>query len=175
METKQTSARFATFVSQSIAFETGGDKSGAYHNDPRDKGGETKWGISKRSHPQENIKALTYNDALRIYQIQYWNQLYDYIDSDQLAFKLFDMGILCGRHKAVKLFQKAIRSCGPVISVDGSFGPLTVTAANIINGDQLYNEYIKLLEKHFRQISWFGRNKAFLRGWLKRLNWHWGQ
>jgi lysozyme family protein len=32
---------------------------GGYSNDPDDPGGETNFGISKRSYPNENIKDMT--------------------------------------------------------------------------------------------------------------------
>jgi len=170
MEQKGMSVRFATYVSQTIAFETAGDKAGAYHLDPNDKGGETKWGISKRAHPSENIKALTYNDALRIYQIQYWNDLYDYIDDERLAFKLFDMGVVSGKQRAIKLLQSSIRDLGTTIAVDGIVGPITITAINILDKEKLYAKYIENYTKFFKRISWLG-NKRFLTGWLRRLNW----
>lgn len=39
----------------------------SYENDPDDPGGETKFGIDKRSHPNENIRNLTKDRALEIY------------------------------------------------------------------------------------------------------------
>jgi hypothetical protein len=45
---------------------------GGYVNDPRDLGGETKYGISKRSYPSLNIKYLTFKDARDIYERDYW-------------------------------------------------------------------------------------------------------
>lgn len=171
---KATSARFLTFVSQSIAFETGGDKSGAYHHDPKDAGGETKWGISKKAHPQLNIKALTYSQAVEIYKTQYWNDLYDYLLSDMLAFKLFDMGILMGPKKAIKYLQEAVVNQGFTIAKDGNFGVITLTATNNLKPELLYDSYIQLLEKHFRRITLFRpANKRFLKGWLRRLDWKW--
>ena len=44
-----------------------------YVNDPRDPGGETKFGISKRAHPNEDITNLTYERALEIYKTEYWD------------------------------------------------------------------------------------------------------
>lgn len=168
------SLRFLTFISQSIFFETGGDKSGAYTRDPDDRGGETKWGVSKTTHPHLNIKALTYNQAVEIYRTQYWNELYDYILSDTTAFKIFDMGILNGKRTAVKILQKAIKSCGLLVRVDGLFGPLTLTATNNTNMEQLYEQYIKLFDTRFRRlVIRIQSNKKFLRGWLNRLYWKW--
>ena len=171
-----TTVRFAIFASQTIAFETGGDKSGAYHLDPSDAGGETKWGISKRAHPNENIKALTFNDALRIYKTQYWNQRYDYMSSDKLAFKVFDMGVLSGKVKAVEILQKAILKLGTTLKVDGVFGRMTLAAIEgHLNQDKLYEKYIELYTKFLNRITFFRpKNRRFINGWLRRLNWVWG-
>ena len=173
-EGKNTSVRFLTFVSQSIFFETSGDRSGAYTHDPADSGGETKWGISKGAHPHLNIKAVTYNQAVDIYGQEYWNKLYDYILNDALAFKLFDMGILNGPAKAVKVLQKAVKKSGLLVRVDGRFGPLTLTAANNINHKELYENYIKLFNTRFRRLVLrVQKNRRYLGGWLNRLNWRW--
>lgn len=45
---------------------------GGYVNDPDDPGGETKYGISKRSYPTRDIAALTLDDAKAIYLADYW-------------------------------------------------------------------------------------------------------
>lgn len=46
---------------------------GGYVNDPKDPGGETKYGISKRRYPNEDIKNLTIERAKFLYQRDYWN------------------------------------------------------------------------------------------------------
>ena len=46
---------------------------GGYVNDPRDPGGETKYGIAKRAHPELDIKNLTLEQAQDIYRREYWN------------------------------------------------------------------------------------------------------
>lgn len=43
-----------------------------YVNDPHDPGGETKYGISKKSYPKVDIKNLTLDAALDIYYRDYW-------------------------------------------------------------------------------------------------------
>jgi hypothetical protein len=45
---------------------------GGYSNDPDDPGGETNYGISKRYHPNVDIKNLTKEDAQTIYLTEYW-------------------------------------------------------------------------------------------------------
>ena len=172
--TKSLSAKFATFASQTILFETGGDKSGAFHKESGDKGGETKWGISKQAHPEVDIENLTYGHALAIYENQYWNPFYNYIHAEKLGFKLFDMGVLMGPRRAIKILQKAIKKTGTTIKIDGIFGPMTLTGCNTVEAQiLLYETYIDLLQKRFKRISLYGKNKKFLRGWLKRLYWVW--
>ncbi len=55
-----------------IAFELTVGLEGAYSNDPRDPGGETKFGIAKRYHPTEDIANLTLERAKEIYLNEYW-------------------------------------------------------------------------------------------------------
>ena len=45
---------------------------GGYVDDALDKGGQTKYGISKRAHPDVEIKDLTVEDAISIYREHYW-------------------------------------------------------------------------------------------------------
>lgn len=166
--------RFLAFVSMTIAWETGGDKAGGYTNDPKDKGGETKWGISKKSYPHLNIKSLTFNDAMRIYQNDYWDDRYATIDSDAIAFKLFDMGVVCGTKKARKALQQSVKHCGITIATDGVIGPVSVAAINSLDADLLYNTYIDKLESHFKWVAFIKpTNKKFLKGWLRRLGHKW--
>lgn len=51
------------------------DHEGGYSNDPTDPGGETKYGISKRAHPNLDIKNLTPEQALDIYLKEYWEPI----------------------------------------------------------------------------------------------------
>ena len=45
---------------------------GGYVNDPDDLGGETKYGISKRSFPSIDIKNLTKSEAIELYRQNYF-------------------------------------------------------------------------------------------------------
>lgn len=73
---------------------------GGYVNDKDDPGGETKWGISKRAHPDRDIANLTLEDAIEIYREKYW----DVLDCDNLdwalAIAVFDAGVNCGVSRA---------------------------------------------------------------------------
>lgn len=45
---------------------------GGYNLDPKDPGGETKYGVSKRRYPNEDIKNLTLDRARFLYQRDFW-------------------------------------------------------------------------------------------------------
>lgn len=85
---------------QAFAFiaiwEWGNRKDGGYTNDPVDPGGETKWGISKRAHPDIDIKSLTKEEALIIYEKEYWLKVgADKMDK-RMAIVCFDSAVNCG-------------------------------------------------------------------------------
>ena len=46
---------------------------GGYVNDPKDPGGETNFGVAKRSHPDVDIANLTKDGAKEIYKEYYWD------------------------------------------------------------------------------------------------------
>lgn len=167
------------FISKTIEFETGGDKSGAYHYDPSDPGGETKWGISKNANPEYKIKYLTYKRAVSIYEASYYNIYYDFISSNRIAFKLFDMGVLNGPKTIVKIYQKGLNKYRrelPKIKVDGKFGPNTAMMSSTMLLDplkerELYSYLIENIGKRFKRIVFFRpSSKKYLGGWMKRLN-----
>jgi hypothetical protein len=80
-------------------------REGGYNNDPRDPGGETKYGISKRSYPDLDIASLTLDDARRIYQQHYW----DRVGGDELpaplALVVFDTAVHSGVSRALKFLD----------------------------------------------------------------------
>ena len=85
---------------QAFAFvaiwEWGNRKDGGYTNDPVDPGGETKWGISKRAYPDIDIKSLTKEEALLIYERDYWFKAGCDKMEKALAIAVFDSAVNCG-------------------------------------------------------------------------------
>lgn len=70
---------------------------GGYVNDPTDPGGETNFGISKRSFPALDIRSITRDQAARIYRNEYWSEINGYQISDQsYANSLLDFAVNCG-------------------------------------------------------------------------------
>ena len=76
---------------------------GGYSNDPRDPGGETNFGISKRSYPHEDIKGMTLERATKIYYENYWIKAKCDMHCFPMNIILFDTAVNCGRTRARKL------------------------------------------------------------------------
>ena len=106
---------------------------GGHVNDPKDPGGETNFGIAKRSHPDEDIKTLTKEDAKRIYYQDYWMKNRVPQLPDELKHIYFDMCVNQGRGRAVKILQQAANAKGAELKVDGGLGPKTIGAISDSN------------------------------------------
>jgi len=66
---------------------------GGYVNDPKDPGGETKYGISKRSYPQLDIANITLEQAKAIYLRDYWHELACELMPWEFALITFDCAV----------------------------------------------------------------------------------
>ena len=111
---------------------------GGYVNDPKDPGGETNFGIAKRSHPDVDIKNLTKDGAKEIYKEHYWDK--NKVESLPLQLRhiYFDMCVNFGRGGAVKVLQQAANSKNRnKIEVDGGLGPMTLNAIQNISLDRV--------------------------------------
>lgn len=107
----------------SVAIQVVLANEGGYVNDPADLGGETNFGISKRSYPDLDIRNLTREGAEAIYQRDFWK--YDGVQSQDLATKVLDTCVNLGQTGGMILCQKAAQ-----ISADGKYGPETEGAFN---------------------------------------------
>lgn len=133
---------------------------GGYVNDPKDPGGETKYGISKRSYPNEDIKNLNIERAKIIYRIDYWNK----IKGDELPYPLnmfvFDAAVNQGVDPAIDMLQKTLG-----VARDGILGVATIKAAQEARGQamSMYLADRALRYTGTRNFDQYGR------GWLRRL------
>lgn len=162
---KKYTRQFWDAIKKTLKFE------GGYVNHPNDKGGETKYGISKRSFPHVNIQTLTLEKAIDIYFDTYWkNYLFYLIDDNDIRFKIFDMSVLMGHKKAVEILQSTLNKKGTKLKEDGILGDLTANAINQ-NSHELLQEYKKNLAQHFEFLAKKNpKQKVFLKGWLNRVN-----
>lgn len=73
---------------------------GGYVFDKDDPGGETKYGISKRAYPSEDIKNLTRERAEFLYKRDYWDKLNLERYPQDKAIALFNVAVNMGVGKA---------------------------------------------------------------------------
>jgi lysozyme family protein len=126
---------------------------GGFVNDPVDRGGATKYGISLRFLVSEgrldldedgiadfdldmdgdidvaDIKALTPGDARYLYHRCFWTRLDCDMRPAPLGEAMFDQGVNGGLVAARKLLQQAINRVSTAgLVVDGAIGPLSLVA-----------------------------------------------
>lgn len=116
-----------------------------------DPGGETNFGISRRSYPGEDIKGMTLARAKEIYRRDFWGgaAACDALP-DGIKFDVFDCTVLCGPHQAALLLQQAAFA-----DADGVIGPHTLLGISYMPIDKLRRRF----------------NGLFLRFLCGRKNW----
>lgn len=96
---------------------------GGYSNNPADPGGETKFGISRKAYPGEDIAGMTLERAKQIYLRDYWGPAGCDAVPEAVKFHLFDMAVNSGVKTAIQTMQRAVQA-----RPDGLLGPLTLQA-----------------------------------------------
>lgn len=168
-------AFLATFV---FPWETGNDPDGGYTHDPDDPGGETKWGVSKRSYPDVDIRALTREQAVTLYFRDYWlhtgrqksnaNRL-----PHPLNFAHFDCTVNLGNWKTAKdgtgvwhgranmILQRALG-----VEDDSYVGPLTLAAVEHCDPIAAAIAAVDLRDAYYAtRGTWAAK---YRRGWYNR-------
>ena len=138
---------------------------GGYVNDPKDLGGETKYGITKRFYPDVDIKNLTIEQAVEIYKKDYWDK--NKVESlpQNLWHIYFDMCVNMGKRTAVKVLQRAAVNKGRKIEVDGGLGPMTIGALKGVELDRVRAFRVKY---YVDLITARPEQEKFYLGWFRR-------
>jgi lysozyme family protein len=137
---------------------------GFMSNDPADKGGLTKYGISKAAHPEVDVANLTRDEAVEIYRRNYWQKLgCDRLEPAQ-AIALFDGAVQHGPTTAARMMQRAAG-----VRDDGIIGPRSVLAINTAAQAVLLERYISERIRFYHQITVARpENSRFVSGWINR-------
>lgn len=144
-----------------VAFDRLIGHEGGYVDDPNDPGGETKWGISKRSYPHLAIKDLTRDDAKEIYRTDFWQRVNASTLPGSVAFQLFDFAVNSGIETAVRYFQRALG-----VADDGHWGPHSQAAADAASEtDMIMLLLAERLDFMTRRKNWPHHGA----GWARRI------
>lgn len=148
-------ATFDEVFERTIGHEAG------YVNNPKDPGGETKWGISKRSYPHLDIKGLSREQARQIYKLDFWDRINADKLYDGVAYQLFDFALHSGIEVAVRYLQRALD-----VADDGHWGPVSQAAANATSeSDMIMGLNAERLDFMTRLGNWPNASK----GWARRI------
>ena len=130
---------------------------GGYSNNPADPGGETNWGISKRSYPDVDIKNLTRDQAAGIYLRDFWNV----VDADPaVKFQVFDFAVNSGVQTAIRKLQAAIG-----VADDGHWGPASAAALAALDTNDVLMRFIAQRLRFWVKCSAWPTMGA---GWINR-------
>jgi lysozyme family protein len=144
-----------------IAFERLIGHEGGYVDHPSDPGGETKYGISKRSYPGEDIKNMTLERAKLIYRRDFWGPAGCDAVPSGIKFDLFDTAVNSGVRTAVRLLQRAVGE-----TPDGILGPRTLAAVQSMEPARLIARFNGHRLDFMNDLpTW----PAFGRGWAQRI------
>lgn len=145
---------------------------GGYVNDPKDPGGETKFGISKRSYPSLDIKNLARDQAINIYHRDWWVKYkYDQIDNLAMATKTFDLSVNMGPSNAHRILQRAVCFVAgrQRLVVDGILGPLSFAAINETDPQPLQKTMCYMAAEYYYSLAKKRKeSREYLFGWLNR-------
>lgn len=148
---------------------------GGYVNNHADAGGETKYGISKRSYPNVDIKNLSTQQAADIYYDDFWvkNNL-DKIEDYDLAWAIFKAVVVTNPLRVISILQAENNAINlKQLAIDGRLGAKTLAAVN-----QLSPQWAGILKNLFEyRLSQYytclvlkeNSQKVFLLGWLNRV------
>lgn len=143
------------------AFEKLIGHEGGYVDNRADPGGETKFGISKRSHPGEDIRNLTLERAKAIYLRDYWGPAGCDAMPDGMRLQVFDMAVNAGVKASIKALQKACDE-----HIDGVLGPLTLQAVQSMPVARLVCRFNGARLAHMAELPHW---PSFGRGWARRI------
>lgn len=140
-----------------IAFDRLVGHEGGYVNDPADPGGETNWGISKRSYPSLDIRNLTREGAQSIYLQDFWVVVEGIPDS--VLFQVFDAAVNHGIEPAIRMLQRAVG-----VADDGRWGPYSRGCAETMAESDILMLFIAERAEYFTKLkNWPEHGKGWIR------------
>jgi lysozyme family protein len=142
---------------------------GGYVNHPKDPGGETNLGVTKRVYEEhggtKDMKDLLVEDVAPIYKKGYWDKMKGDDLPGGLDLCVFDFGVNAGPGRAAKFLQQMIGT-----TVDGGIGPNTLAKVEEYvreNGEaESVEKYQSMRQKYYEQLSTFA---TFGKGWTRRV------
>ena len=143
---------------------------GGFVNHPKDPGGVTNHGVTKRVYDEwigknstvEEMRNLTHEDVAPIYKKNYW----DRAKCDQLPsgvdLSVFDWGVNSGVSRSAKALQRIVG-----VKQDGGIGPMTLQAVSEVEAEEIIEQMHYMRDNFYRSLDTF---ETFGKGWTRRNN-----
>jgi lysozyme family protein len=134
--------------------------------DPIDPGGTTKYGISKRAFPDEDIENLTLDRARQLYERMLMQTNIDKIEDSYLREHVFDFAVHSGPKVAIRTLQRLVGT-----KPDGEIGSETLEFTN----SHVYtiNFYLAYMRERLIFLSRLIQNRPpsikYFAGWVARV------
>lgn len=143
---------------------------GGYVDDPRDRGGVTKFGITQatlgaaigRAASAADVAALTLAEAGAIYRRRYWEPLRCGELPAGLDLAVFDAAVNMGPSAAARFLQQAVGA-----QIDGVIGAATLAAATAARTPEVIRAVSDLRRRRYRGLAGFA---TFGAGWSRRTD-----
>jgi len=150
----------------------------AFTNDPDDRGGATRYGVTQRVYAAylktvgrlfRSVRYISRPELEAIYRRDYWIAAgCDRIANPRLAIAHFDFAVNSGVSRAVTFLQSEVRDY-LTIAIDGKFGPQTERLVNRCADNRFVGDYIEARELFLESIA-KGKQAKYLNGWMNRVN-----
>lgn len=136
-----------------------------------DKGGLTRWGISKRAHPEVDVATLTRDDAVDIYRSKYFDAARIADLPLMLAKMAFDGAVNHGVPATVFALQSAYNSgrFGGALKVDGVIGDKTVAAIAALSPAEVLDLTMRYAAERMKRYGSDATWSSNGNGWSNRL------
>ena len=142
---------------------------GGYVNHPKDPGGETNLGVTKRVYEEwggeKDMVDLLVEDVAPIYQKNYWDRCKCDDLPSGLDLCVFDFAVNAGPSRSAKFLQKLIGT-----TVDGGIGPNTLKAVDNyveeVGLESAIEDYQSARQEYYEALDTFD---TFGRGWTRRV------
>ena len=150
---------------------------GGFVNHPKDPGGATNHGITKRVLERwrgkkltaQDVEDLTKAEAEQILKAQYW----DLVRGDQLPsgldYMVADYGVNSGPAKAVKDLQRTLKQMGFALTIDGLMGPETLGILGKLSQAQAEQLVSLYASRRMTFLQGLKTWSTFGRGWTRRV------
>ena len=147
---------------------------GGYVNHPKDPGGMTNLGVTRRvweeftgkPASETDMRALTPAKVGPVYRQNYWDRLKCDSLPPALALCVFDFGVNAGTKRAGRYLQAMVGSAADGIVGNGTLAAVRSFVAQHGTAEAV-RRFQQLRRDYYRQLGTF---KTFGRGWLRRVD-----